>query len=120
MIGATHRFHGLGSLRFAYSKGKTVRGQKLALKYALNTRRQTFRAAVVVAKKVHKSAVVRNRIRRRVYAILGEHLAIITQPYDLIISVYSPDVATMSAEELAVIVKSLLGQAGVLSLEEKK
>jgi ribonuclease P protein component len=120
MIGATHRFHGLGSLRFAYSKGKTVRGQKLALKYAHNSRRQEFRVAVVVAKKVHKSAVVRNRIRRRVYAILSEYQTTITQPYDLIISVYSPDVATMSAEELAVIVKSLLEQAGVLSLEVKK
>lgn len=118
MIAKAHRFHGLGSLRFAYTKGKTVRGQKMSLKYIENQRRQTYRASVVVAKKVHKSAVVRNRIRRRVYSIISTAEAGITKPYDLIISVYSDDVATMPAEELALIVESLLRQAGVLSLNE--
>ena len=71
-----------------------------------------------MAKKVHKSAVVRNRIRRRLYSIISTLEAGIAKPYDLIISVYSDDIATMPAEELAVIVESLLRQAGVLSLKE--
>jgi ribonuclease P protein component len=115
MISRQNRFHGLGSLRFAYSKGRTVRAQSMALKYVENNRRDYYRAAVVVAKKVHKSAVVRNRIRRRIYAIISEVEPGISKPYDLIFSVYSPDTAEMPGSELAVIVKSLLRQAGVVS-----
>jgi len=38
---------------------------------------------VVVSKKVHKSAVGRNRIRRRVYEILRQHVPHFTGVYDV-------------------------------------
>jgi ribonuclease P protein component len=66
MLSRTHRFHGYGSLKKVYANGKSVRGGLIGLKY-LAGGSKPYRVAVVVSKKVHKSAVVRNRIRRRLY-----------------------------------------------------
>ena len=65
MLGKLHRFHGYNALNLAHKQGQVVRGPAMSLKYMLNTRRQIYRVAVVVSKKVSKSAVTRNRIRRR-------------------------------------------------------
>jgi ribonuclease P protein component len=99
MIARTHRFHGRGSLHFAYQKGHTVRGPYSSLKFAHNVRRTKYRVAVVVSKKVHKSAVVRNRIRRRIYEVVRATVAA-DQPYDLIFTAFSEKLADMSAPEL--------------------
>lgn len=115
MIATSHRFHGLGSLRFAFNKGTTVRTQHCSLRYCLNPRRQTYRLAVVVSRKVHKSAVVRNRIRRRIYETVRVNEAAITQPYDLVISVYSDQLATIPASELQETVIGLLKKGRVIS-----
>lgn len=100
MIDRTHRFQGHGSLRFVYQKGKVVRGPYSALKYIHNNRRTIYRAAVVVSRKVHKSAVVRNRIRRRVYEIIREAAPTICGPFDLVITIYNDQTASMPAPEL--------------------
>lgn len=99
MISRKHRFHGYGSLKYVYQNGKTVRGPLTALKFTTNPRRNDFRLAVVVSKKVNKSAVVRNRIRRRVYEAARRQL-IDNQPYDLVLTVFSEQLATMSPAEL--------------------
>ncbi len=114
MIERRHRFHGLGSLRFVYSRGKMVRGPAMALKYNLNERRQTYRCSVVVSKKVSKSAVTRNRIRRRIYEIVRSQEDRITKPYDLVITVYHEQVATMPSAELTKTIYNLLTQASVV------
>lgn len=115
MITNSHRFHGLGSLRFAYTKGKTTRTNDIGLRYIENTRRSTWRAAVVVSKKVHKSAVKRNRVRRRVYEII--RLAGIPQENtaDLIFTIYTENVLDMSAVGLQADVSKLLRQANILT-----
>ncbi len=100
MIIRAHRFHGYNALRLAYSHGQTVRGPLLAIKYLRNNRRSSYRAAVVVSRKVHKSAVVRGRIRRRIYEIIRGQEANIANPYDIIVTVFSDQVATMPAPEL--------------------
>jgi len=115
MIAQKHRFHGLGSLRFVYQNGKTVRGGTLAVKYIGNPRRQTYRCAVVVSKKVNKSAVARNRIRRRVYEIVRGLEVNIKAPYDIVITIFSDEVRTMPAEQLQKTVHELLQQAGMIS-----
>ena len=115
MIDALHRFHGRGSLRFVYQHGKSVRGPFNALRYSCNNRRKTFRVAVVVSRKVHKSAVVRNRIRRRVYEIVRQQTEHIAEPYDLVFLLYSDQVATMPAAELSAMLLKQLQSAGVLS-----
>lgn len=115
MLSRRHRFHGLGSLKFVYNRGQTVRGPLMSLKFIENQRRTSYRCAVVVAKKVSKSAVVRNRIRRRVYEIVRSHETQFNHPYDIVISVFHEQVADMPAAELAKTLGGLLRQAGLLS-----
>ncbi len=114
MISNEHRFHGLGSLRFVYGRGDVVRGQLFLIRYARNSKRKTYRAAVVVSKKVNKSAVVRNRIRRRLYEIVREHESDITAPYDIAIIVHSDQVAELSSEKLGEQVKRQLESAKII------
>jgi ribonuclease P protein component len=117
MLDKDHRFHGLNSLSFAYKRGQVVRASTAALKYVLNKRRTTFRAAVVVSRKVDKSAVVRNRIRRRLYEAIGQHK--ITEPYDLVFTVFSSQLATAEPSEITKLVTDLLRRAGVAGGQHK-
>ena len=112
MIDKSHRFHGHGSLRFVYQKGQTVRGQFGSLKYAPNCRRNTYRAAVVVSRKVHKSAVVRNRIRRRIYEIIRQEVSPNNEPFDLVFTVFNESAATAEHETLKNAVTTQLRDAG--------
>jgi ribonuclease P protein component len=115
MIDRKHRFHGYGSLRHVYTHGEQVRSLYLTLKYNPNPRRSIFRAAVVVSRKVDKSAVARNRIRRRLYECIRVHQAEIKQPYDLVFSVFSPQLEDSSPKELQEAVNKLLQDSGVLN-----
>lgn len=119
MIDTTHRFQGHGSLRFVYQKGKIIRGAFCSLKYVRNNRRQTYRLAVVVSRKVHKSAVVRNRIRRRMYEIVRGESSRIRAPYDIVFIVYSDQVAALPAEQLRTGIVEKLEKAGILEVEEQ-
>lgn len=115
MLSKTHRFHGHNSLNYVYRNGQTVRGPLTAIKYAKNNRRQTYRAAVVVSKKVHKSAVVRNRIRRRIYEQVRLLADQITEPYDIVITVFHDSVAELPTDELSTLIRAQLHQAGIAS-----
>lgn len=124
MISSKHRFHGRNSLRFVLQRGRMVRGQLIALRYVRNNRQESYRAAVVVSRKVSKSAVVRNRIRRRVYEIVRKNAGRIAGPYDLLFSVYGDEVATMPHAALQKTVLDLLERANVIqsvpTTEEKR
>lgn len=113
MINSIHRFHGHGSLRYVYQRGEVVRGPLAALKYVQNGHRQTYRLAVVVSKKVSKSAVKRNRIRRRLYEVFRLQESNFTQPYDMVMTVFHEQVATLTAGEIERLVKAQLRQAGI-------
>lgn len=117
MINRQHRFHGRGSLRFVYQRGQVVRGQYFSIKYSANNRRQSYRAAVVVSRKVHKSAVVRNRIRRRLYEVLHAAEPHIAQPFDIVITVYSEQVAELEHPALVSLLCAQLEKAGILRTE---
>ena len=116
MIGRTHRFHGRGSIRRTYANGHSVRSSLLALRYSENPKRKSYRAAVVVSRKVSKSAVLRNRIRRRIY----ERVRILfasDKPYDLLISVYDARVADIPSAELDAELRKLLQKAKLVSAQ---
>jgi ribonuclease P protein component len=115
MISRAHRFHGYNSLRYVYQNGKTVRGPLFAIKYASNNRRSEYRAAVVVSKKVNKSAVKRNRIRRRLYAALQEVEPQINGPYDIVLTVFHDTLLEENSKALAHQLKKQLQAAGILS-----
>lgn len=115
MLASTHRFHGHASLGFVYKHGQTVRSAHAALKYVTNSRRDNYRVAVVVGRKADKSAVVRNRIRRRLYEVVRLLAADITQPYDLVFVVYDNYLADCQADEIQRMVFGLLRKAGVIT-----
>lgn len=114
MIARRLRFHGYGSLNFVYRSGQTVRGTLSALKYAKNPRRKNSRIAVVVSKKVHKSAVARNRMRRRIYEIMREYNELAVEPHDMVFSVYSDQLVDLSDEKLRSIIKEQLKKANII------
>jgi ribonuclease P protein component len=114
MIPGMHRFHGHASLGQVYKQGQVVRGSQLTLKYTVNQRRRRYRAAVVVSRKVDKSAVVRNRIRRRIYEIVRQELLGVQQPFDLVFTVFNAQLADMPAPELQQLVSSQLEKAGAV------
>lgn len=113
MLTISHRFHGHGSLRFVYKNGQAIRTHMITVKYITNSRRKHSRFAIVVSKKVHKSAVGRNRIRRRLYEIIRLELPRITQPHDVAVMVFSSEVITAPYEELTELVRQLFNQAGL-------
>lgn len=115
MIAFKHRFHGHGSLRYVYQKGEAVRGPLLSIKYIVNERRNTYRMAVVVSKKISKSAVVRNRIRRRIYETVRTQEQRVVKPYDIVVTVFSDQLATLETDKLKDAVSSQLERAGVIS-----
>lgn len=110
MLSRKHRFHGHNSLNYVYQNGQTARTADMTLRYALNMRRKTYRCAVVVSKKVSKSAVVRNRIRRRVYEAVRLQDGRISEPLDLVFSIFQEKIAEIPADELQQRVKHLLSQ----------
>lgn len=116
MIHRSHRFHGRSSLRFVYQRGKTIRTPYFGLRYVINGRQTVYRLAVVVSRKVSKSAVIRNRIRRRVYEVVRQIDQGIISPFDVTINVYSAELASMSHEELVALIHEQLQKAEILQV----
>jgi len=115
MIPGGLRFHGHNSLRYVYTNGKAARCHIATVKYVTNTRRSKSRIAVVVSKKVLKSSVKRNRIRRRIYEYVRLRLPEIKTVHDIVVIVTSPEVYTLPAPELAEQMDQLLAQTNLLS-----
>lgn len=114
MVPYKNRFHGLASLRFVFSKGQTIKSQHFALKYAYNNRRKDFRVAVVVSKKVSKKAVVRNRIRRRLYEQVRIRSLQINKPYDIALTAYSDKIINITNKQLEKQITSLFKKAQII------
>jgi len=110
MIQKSHRFHGYGSLNGVYRRGETVREPNLTLKFLRRPSDKPSRVAVVVSKKVSKSAVVRNRIRRRIYEIVRLQEAV-NSGFDLVFTAFSPELASQEQRQLTKTVTSLLQKA---------
>jgi ribonuclease P protein component len=111
MITRKHRFHGYGSVNAVYRQSSSVRGPLISLRYAQRDAAKPYRVAVVVSKKVHKSAVVRNRIRRRLYEAVRLQNDTIPAGTDLVFTVFSEKVAIMESPELTKAIDDLLQKA---------
>lgn len=71
--------------------------------------------AVIVSKKVFKSAAKRNRARRRIFEIVRHDFARINGVYDFTITVFSPEVIALPHEKLQAEVRQLLDTAHLLN-----
>ncbi len=115
MISNLNRFHGHASQKYLYKNGTAIRSHWLTLKYIQNPRRNKSRVSVVISKKVHKSAVGRNRIRRRIYEIMRQELPKFNGVYDFAIIVISGEAITASHPDLQNTINTLLSQTPVYS-----
>ncbi len=113
MLSASYRFHGHGSLRYVYKNGQAIRSRLVTIKYTTNPHREYCRFAVVVSKKVHKSAVGRNRIRRRAYEIIRKELPHLHNVSDVVLMVFSSELLTLPSDEVEDMVRQLFTQAGL-------
>ncbi|MBR6965223.1 ribonuclease P protein component [Candidatus Saccharibacteria bacterium] len=113
MLNKKYRFHSRGGVRYVFQKGKTVRSQKMSLTTLDNDRGFT-RVAVVVSKKVLKTAVGRNRIRRRVYEAIRKNFEDMPLEKDYIFTVFTKEIGTMSEKELEKILGDLVADASIL------
>lgn len=112
MLSKKYRFHSRGGVKYVYQHGKTVRASKISLVFTPNSRGFT-RVAVVVSKKVMKSAVGRNRIRRRIYEAVRLNFEDIPKKMDYIFVVYSKDIMGMPFYELEKMLGKLVEESKV-------
>jgi len=92
-----NRFHGSRDIRFILKKGSHAKSELVSVrKYKSNK----ARIAVIVSKKVHKHAVVRNKIRRRIVSIVNAVRNDQNSTDDMIFIVKSSEVAKMDFDEL--------------------
>ena len=115
MLAQKNRFHGHASLKYVYRNGRVSRSRLFAVRAIENSRRQESRCSVVVSKKVLKSAVGRNRIRRRVYHIVHTELPNFARAQDVVIGVCSSEVIAMPHKELQAQLLSQLRETGTLA-----
>lgn len=113
MLSFDNRFHGHGSLRYVYKNGQAVRSHLVTVKYVKNPHRKSSRFSVVVSKKVHKGAVGRNRMRRRLYAIIRNEIPKFQGVHDVVVMIFSSEVIALPHDELQRVVHQLFDQAGL-------
>ena len=84
----------------------------MSLVFAPNTH-EMQRFGVVISKKVLKSAVGRNRVRRRVYEAIRLELPEFTTHQDNLFVIFSPTLATMPFRELRQTIHELLERSRI-------
>ena len=92
--------------------GKVTRTSLFTIKSAHNTHRSNVRVSIVVSKKITKSAVARNRIRRRLYELCRTTLDM-SSGYDIVCIVNTPEVGLMDAAVLKQEFKAVLQDVSV-------
>lgn len=100
MLARQNRFHGPQGLKRLYRRSSIVRGSLFSVRIVRGLEPSGYRAAVVVSKKVSKSAVIRNRIRRRVYEALSAQDPARLAGYDVMITVFQDSVTMLAFGDL--------------------
>ena len=100
MLAARFRFHGHGSLKFLHKNASVSRSRYFTIKVVTNAHRKHSRFAVIVSKKVHKSAVGRNRIRRRTYEMIRAVQPQFDNTIDLAVIVTSGEALSAAYDDL--------------------
>jgi ribonuclease P protein component len=116
MLASRNRFHGHGSLKFLHKNAQVARSRYFTIKVVTNPHRKHSRFAIIVSKKVHKSAVGRNRIRRRLYELVRTSQPEFDRTIDLAIIVTSGEVIAADHQDLTQTYRSLLAELGLTSI----
>ena len=110
MLPSQNRFHRRNHVNRVHKQGTSVRGKDISLKYRYNDKSPSKRIAVVVSKKVSKSAVTRNRIRRRVFEIIRGEMDTLDDGFEGVFAVFRDSTASMPHDELKKHIRDLLGK----------
>lgn len=113
MLSRKHRFIGSKEIPAILRRGRHIGGEGFSLKLAPNSRAQ-LRVAIVVSKKTAKHAVVRNRIRRRIYSFFRQHLPDFTGSYDIVVLVRDEGLAKADWKIIEARLLAACQQAGVI------
>ena len=114
MFAKRYRFHGTAALCWIYKGGQQARGRHMAIRVR-SQQNQATRVAVVVSRKVSKSAVVRNRIRRRVYEVIRTRLSQESINLAIVVTAYDEALKSMPSEDLYQEMKYLLSKAHAMN-----
>ena len=117
MIPRKYRFHRRNAVNYVHKAGQSVRGSAMSVRYVTNNK-EHCRFAVVVSKKTAKSAVTRNRIRRRTFAAIQPHLGRTASHSDVVIMVYDASVVDMLFSNASKELELLLQKAGIIAGDE--
>lgn len=109
MLKSRHRFHGYKTIQRTYGHSKLASGQYISLRYSHRGNEKPYRVAVVVARKVNKSAVTRNKIRRQIYETLRQDLSL-PPSYDLVFNIRSDEILSYDHAELTKTLEVLLAK----------
>jgi len=107
MLARTYRLRKNSDFQRLYKTAKRFATPNLVL-YYLPSYLQYSQVGFVVSKKVSKSAVVRNTLRRRASAIIEEVYKDIKQPYKIIILIRK-DFTNLKPNELKAEITKLIG-----------
>jgi len=99
VLAKKHRFHGHSSLNYTYRRGDTVRSPFCAMRYTPG-KYDAYRVAIVVSKKVAKSAPHRNRIRRRLYEVIRLLAPKYLTNQDVVVTIFDDKFLNMPYEEM--------------------
>jgi ribonuclease P protein component len=94
-------------------KGKKIKSGSLVLSYSKN-KLEYSRVAIVISQKISKKAVVRNKIRRRMKALIAQELSRIIAGYDLIFFVRS-GIIKEEFQKIENNINNILKKSGILS-----
>lgn len=89
--------------------GPSIHSELFSIKGAVG-RQKDYRLAVVVSKKIDNRAVVRNRIRRRIFEAVRTSGILSGQPVDVVIFVKSPLIAGNEYEQFSREVRTSLNK----------
>ncbi|MEK7626366.1 MAG: ribonuclease P protein component [Patescibacteria group bacterium] len=99
MISAKNRFHGRKNIVGMYNNASVIRTKEFQLRYKPKKPKSDFKVAIVVSKKTAKTAVVRNRIRRRLYEWVRLNVPA-TYEYDIMLTVFDEGLSGVPSETL--------------------
>jgi len=114
MFTDAHRLRSPNAVRRPSRYGKGAKSKHMGIKY-IESNIQGPRIAVVVSKKVSKSAVKRNRIKRRIIENIRQNfITKLNQNLDIVIFAYSSDIAKLPSVDLTLELNDVFQKANIL------
>lgn len=110
MISKEYRFHGTKQINLVYLKGKKVNKEDFSIKFLSFNSSKKIKIAVVVSKKVNKRAVVRNKIRRRLYSSLQKQIPNIPLGIGLMLTVYNQSILDKKQTEIDETIQKIISE----------